>query len=184
MTIEVLQILEKAEACLTAVAWVHELRKEATPEEVWNACHRGDWLLWLLHQFAVHEVLDRRHVTRAICAVVELAPTDHPLALKALEQARQWVDRGCPNEERMALQDVGSAAFEASNQPAVMAAGLAALSSRRFTSDAIHAAELVLDDADDGPGRVERAKEMAKVIRAVVPWQEVKDAAKEFVKSQ
>lgn len=54
------ELLKKHNACSEAMEWV----ADRTIAEAWNACERGDWMLWI-----AAKILDRKLVVRAACAV-------------------------------------------------------------------------------------------------------------------
>ena len=38
-----IDVLREFAPCRAAVEWLDD----KTPEEAWNTCHRGDWMVWL-----------------------------------------------------------------------------------------------------------------------------------------
>ena len=61
--------LESKRACSEAMKWLDTL-EDQSPENVWETCQRGDWLLWWHRrtgtEFAVLEPVVRRCVNRAL----------------------------------------------------------------------------------------------------------------------
>ncbi|MDE2099233.1 MAG: hypothetical protein KGL39_18410, partial [Patescibacteria group bacterium] len=88
---ELMSLLRKLHACSEATAWV----AGRDLDQVWNACHRGDWLLWLVGRMADEPGWPtRQQVALAACDCAESAlqfiepGEDRPRA--AIEMARKW----------------------------------------------------------------------------------------------
>ena len=55
--------LEKLSACREAIEWV---KGQKSPEEAWQNCHRGDWMLWIAKRLDVDDRL--LTLAKATCA--------------------------------------------------------------------------------------------------------------------
>ena len=82
-----------------------------TLQAAWDACERGDWMLWYLGRCGV----DRRRLVLAACACARLSlgyvPAGEDRPRLAIETAERWA-RG---EERVTLDSVRRAADAAYN---------------------------------------------------------------------
>lgn len=59
-------------ACSDAVAWVES--HKGTPQELWDQCARGDWMLWILGKLSGKpESSKRKQLVRATCGCARLA---------------------------------------------------------------------------------------------------------------
>jgi hypothetical protein len=96
-----------AGACAEARDWC---LTQPSYEAAWEACERGDWLLWLAGRLDV----DRRLLVRAACACVRLAlvhvPTGEGRPRRAVETAEAWTRGEASLEE---VRDAARAAYAA-----------------------------------------------------------------------
>jgi hypothetical protein len=87
--------LVELNACSGSIQWAHT---QPSYEDAWEACERGDWLLWLATRLATDRgrlrVEDRRHVVLATCAVartaLHLIPQGEDRPRLAIETAEAW----------------------------------------------------------------------------------------------
>ena len=64
-------MLIELQACPEAVEWVRQFK---TLQAAWDACERGDWMLWLAGLLSGRPGSDsRRKLVRAVCACARLA---------------------------------------------------------------------------------------------------------------
>ena len=70
---EFVEYLETLHACKDAVEWVRN-GGFATAQDAWDACERGDWMLWLLAK-QPHKRGDKHHknIVTAGCKCARLA---------------------------------------------------------------------------------------------------------------
>lgn len=47
---ELIELLIRIHACNEALMWVKQQDEDVTLASVWEACPRGDWLMWLARQ--------------------------------------------------------------------------------------------------------------------------------------
>ena len=106
-------------ACDEAIDWA---KAYDTPQAMWNACERGDWMLWL----AGKTTEDQQKLVLAACECARLslkyAPKGEKRPRVAIETAEKWA-RG---EDGVTLTDVRSAADAAAAYAAAYAAAAAA----------------------------------------------------------
>jgi len=127
-------LLTRLNACTEAVVWAETQPDLAT---AWNACERGDWMLWLAGRVAVK----REDVVLAACACARSAlvhvPAGEDCPRVAIETAERWA-RG-----EATLHEVRAAAgaAEASAWAAEAAAWSAGAAGR--TQSLAHSAALV-----------------------------------------
>lgn len=99
-------LLARLHACRAAQEWA----AGKTPEQAWNECPRGDWMLWLAGMLDI----DRKVLVRATCACARLAlphvPAGETRPLKALETAEAWTRGEATLEDVRAAEE---AALEA-----------------------------------------------------------------------
>ena len=62
-----LRDLADRRACREAVDW---LNTQASPEDAWRECERGDWMLWYLKYT---EKLDTKKIVKIACVCARLA---------------------------------------------------------------------------------------------------------------
>lgn len=90
MQVETLtEMLGRFCACGEALPWVRSVA-HLSPREQWEACTRGDWLLWLAAKAGV----DRRLVVRTACACARAAlryvPAGEERPRQAIEATDAW----------------------------------------------------------------------------------------------
>ena len=100
-------------ACLEAIVWA---RNYDTEQEAWDACERGDWMLWYLAQQAgPPESESRKELVLIACQCARLAlkylPEGEKRPLDAIETAENWA---C-GVDGVSLQDVRNAAASAAD---------------------------------------------------------------------
>ena len=94
MISESMKILSKLGACGTGREWVEEQRDQS-PEALWLACPRADWLAWYLEQIASingHGSHAHRQLVSAACLCVRtFTPFWHDQDFElALTRTEQW----------------------------------------------------------------------------------------------
>lgn len=110
-----LEKLRTLHACREAVAWV-EMQKN--PQQAWDACERGDWMLWLCGKQAGRPwSAARKKLVFAACECVRLAlpyvTAGEIRPLKAIETAEQWAHGKATGEEMKAVVAAASSASAA-----------------------------------------------------------------------
>jgi hypothetical protein len=165
-------------ACRRAIAWSESYDDLPT---AWDACERGDWLLW----YAAWTGVDRRLVVRAACACARTAlryvPEGEDRPLRAIETAEAWT-RGEATIEDVRRTAAAAAAYayasaDAAAYAAVYAAYAAAFAA--FAASAAYAADAAsayAARAADTAAAATRAayaaaalREMAILIRETLP---------------
>ena len=101
--------LTRLRACDEAVEWAQNYK---TFPAAWEACKRGDWMLWL----AARSGVDRKALVLAACACARPALKYVPKGEKrpriAIETAERWA-RGDATIEDLSLTSAASAAYAA-----------------------------------------------------------------------
>ena len=103
-----LERIKRMKACEVAIKWAEQFD---TIEEAWQACERGDWMLWLLGKTSGKPGSNKkRKLVLASCACARLSlpyvQEEETRPLKAIETAEAWA-RG---EEGITLEVVRTAA--------------------------------------------------------------------------
>jgi len=101
---ELAALLNRYNACKEAKDWAKDYQ---TLAEAWEACPRGDWMLWLA---ARAELCTQQELVLAACACARLALTDvrkgEMRPLVAIETTERWAR----DEDGVTLKDVRKAA--------------------------------------------------------------------------
>ena len=102
-----LQLIKKLGACEEAVLDAHNYK---TSQELWADCKRGDWMLWLMSQYAGESGCDKRKqlvLTACKCARLSLPYVEKGelRPLRAIEAAEAWA-----RDESISLDNVRKAA--------------------------------------------------------------------------
>ena len=146
--------LKKLNACEDAIKYV---RNQKSPEEAWNNCSRGDWMLWLARRLDV----DNRLLTlaKATCANQVRSLMTDQRSLDALDACFRYANGELTREElntfTSAASDAADAAYAASD--AAYAAYYAA-----YAADAAYAAAAAY------VSRQESLKKSADICREIL----------------
>ena len=118
--------LEKLRACKDAIEWV---KGQKSPEEAWQNCHRGDWMLWIAKRLNVDDRL--LTLAKATCAnQVRHLMTDQR-SLDAIDACFRYAKGELTREE---LNTYAYASYVAS------AASSSAYAASAYAADAAYAA--------------------------------------------
>jgi hypothetical protein len=79
-------------ACTEGVQWAHDYDD---PQVAWDACRRGDWMVWYLSQ-CCH--VDRRKLISTVWECVHKYPVLDDIIRDALQIAYSWSIGGCDEE--------------------------------------------------------------------------------------
>jgi len=169
-------------ACDAALEWVGD----RTPEQAWQECPRGDWLLWV----AARVKVERRLVVLAACACTRTAlkyvPEGEDRPRKAIEAAEAWCQGECTIEELRRAANVADAyaqsvyysaarAAYAAAQAAYVAANADNDDAVIYVYDAAYAAAHSASQADDAAD--DAAAKLADIVRSMIPLEVVMAAA-------
>lgn len=101
------------DACEDALAFARQCE---TAQAAWDACERGDWLLWWIGRSGLTgapESAERRTLVKVACGCARLAlphvPAGEERPRIAIETAERWAD----GDPAVTLQDVATAAARA-----------------------------------------------------------------------
>ena len=171
------QLLIKLRACTEALEWAGN----KTWEEVYNTCHRGDWLLWL-HYRTNKEDLQVRTLAKGHCANTVRYLMQDERSLKAVDTAIAFGEGRATREELDAAAyaadaaayaaDTDAAAYAADTDAATAAADAAnvnvAYYAAAYAGDAAaRAAAAAYAAARDA--RTKNQKETADIVRKYIP---------------
>ena len=155
------EILKKLNACKEAVEWAGD----KTWEEIYNTCHRGDWLLWLFKKTNPDD-LQRLTLAKGHCANTVRHLMDDERSIKAVDTAIAFGEGKATREE---LNAAAAAAYYAAGTPAAAAAAAAyyAAAAAAAAYYAAYAAYAAVDaDAD---ARTKNQMETADICRKYLP---------------
>jgi hypothetical protein len=173
--------LQEINACSESIEWASQY---STAQEAYDACERGDWLLWL-HARARS---DPRILTRAKCeiarTVLHLVPDGEDRPRIAIETAERWA-RGEASEGEIrgaysaaaASSDASDAAYAAAYASAVYFAAYAAsaaasaadAASAASNADAADAADAAASADAAAAARLASLKSSAEIVRSHFP---------------
>jgi len=150
-------ILTKLGACTEAVKWAG--RK--THKKAWGTCQRGDWLLWIAGKLNV----DRKLLVLAACGCARTAlkyiPAGEDRPRIAIETAEAWTRGEATIGQVRTAAAAARAAARATARAAAWAAGDAARAAAWAAGDAAH-------------------KDMAKIVRKIIPFSVICKAIAEY----
>ena len=88
---EILKVLDKLRACEDALEWLAGLPEGTTLQAAWEACERGDWLLWILVRMHPRDSEYHRFIIRSAQRALRIAGADvDPSLSAALEAKKVW----------------------------------------------------------------------------------------------
>ena len=150
------------EACDEAVDWCEQFD---SLDEAWQACERGDWMLWLLGMLSGPPGSgSRKKLVLVVCQCARLAlpyvKKGEMRPLKAIETAEAWA-RG---DEGITLQDVRDAAARAASA----ASAAARVAYATYAADAAARASDAAARASDA-AYVDTLRECADIVREYYP---------------
>ena len=135
-------ILIKLNACYESIEWV----KEKTWEEIYNTCHRGNWLLWL-HQRTNPNDLQIRTLAKGHCANTVRHLMKDKRSVIAVDMAIAFGEGKATIEE---LNSAAAAADAAANAAAnAAAAAYATATAAAYAAAALAAAGAAAPAAGD-----------------------------------
>jgi len=168
---DLMTALSNVGACEEAKRWLAAERLRAPmatkSQERWDACQRGDWMLWL----AAKANVDRKRVVMAACACARLAlvhvPAGEMRPLAAIETAEAW----CRGEAT--IEQVKAARDAAWRCPASAAAAAASAAYAAYADAAAYAAAYAASAAASAAGRSSTLARCADEVRKRIAWSEV-----------
>jgi len=182
--------LKELDSCSSAMVWVKD---QTNPQQAWNTCERGDWMLWLLDKLSGGSRSKSRKLlvlTACECARLSLkyVPKGEGRPLKAIETAEAWTKGKATLEQvrnaadAAAAADAAYAAYAAYADAAYAAyAAAAAAYAAAYTADAAYAAYAAADAADADADAADAAyarkntlKQCADIVRKHYPIQPLK----------
>ena len=165
------QKLTELNACHKAVEWA---KKQKNPQQAWDNCERGDWMLWLICKTIAGKSMSdkRKHLVLAACDCTELALKyvvgGEDRSRKTIETTRKWA-KGDNSISERDLRNVAAdaaayayAAYAAAYADAAAADAAAAYAYAAYAAAA--AADAAAADADAAADAAIH-KKMCKLIR-------------------
>ena len=158
----VAEVLNKYSACSESIKWVG---KRKVPKVAWDACLRGDWLLWIAAMVGVK----REIVVFAACqcARLSLKHTEDPRVLECIEVTEAWTKGKATLVEVEAARRAAAVASDDAGYAAYAAAAAAAVASA-YAAAAYAAAA----------GRKKTQKACAMLVRKHIPWKFIAEKLK------
>jgi hypothetical protein len=191
-TLFVVDQLKKLHACEWAIKWA-ESGKFQSMQEAWDACERGDWMLWLAaKRCRKRGSKAHRHLVLAACECarqsLKFVPKGDDRPFAAIETAEKWAS----GDESVSLDDVRNAAYaytaaadsaadsaayaaeaadSAADAAAYAAAAYAAAAYAAAYAAAAYAADAYAADAADSAADVrdKSLRESAAIVRKFIP---------------
>jgi len=158
--------------CIEATEFALQFK---TPQEAWEACERGDWLLWA---YARLPGMDRTNLVLCACKCARrslkyITDKTEKRPLLAIEAAEKWANE--PTKEN--ADSVARAARAARAASAAWAASVASVASVAWAASAARAASAASADsvasvawaASAASARQKERKAQAKLIRKIIP---------------
>jgi len=151
-----IQKLETMNACSDAVNWIISLPRNITPQQAWELCERGDWMLWLIGKTDRSQSFSgaRKPIVRVALECARLAWKWMPEeSRQCVELYERWVNgenvgvdelRQAQAAAHYAAADAAYAAADAAD-----AAHYAAAAAHYAAADAAYAAHYAAADAAD-----------------------------------
>jgi len=152
------ELLIRLEACDPAKEWA----ANKSWEEVYNTCHRYDWLLWL-HIRTNNEDLQVRTLAKGHCANTVRHLMQDERSLKAVDTAIAF------GEGRATRAELYSAAADASRAAAATNAVARSAYARSAAYSAYAAAEAAEASEAAYYARMKNEKETADIVRKYIP---------------
>jgi hypothetical protein len=177
-----IQKLTELNACESAVrfAATHE-----TAQAGWDACERGDWMLWLLgKQSGEPKSAARKPLVLIACECARLAlpHTKDPRVLACIETTEKWARGEATIEDvrtarraayaaaEAAIEDVRTVRFAAyAAAEAAVSAAEAAVSAAVSAAEAAVSAAYAAVSAASADARAKTHKQCADIVRKYVP---------------
>ena len=143
---DLIRYLKSIDACEDGIEYIGS----QSPEEAWNNCDRGDWMLF----FAQKRSIDLRVLTKVKVECVKLV--EHLMTsadrINSLRVAERFADGKATKEELKAVSEIAAAAAYAADViSAAAAAADAAVSAAAAAADAASYAADAIAVADSAP---------------------------------
>ena len=169
------ELLIKLKACDPAIEWAGD----KTWEEIYNTCHRGDWLLWL-HNRTNKEDLQVRTLAKGHCANTVRHLMKYDTSLKAVDTAIAYGEGRATRAELDSAAEAADAAYAdaaAASAEAAFTAARATYAAATYAKaayaadDAFAAARAAVDASHvtTDYARFKNQKETADIVRKYIP---------------
>lgn len=166
--------LEQWGACSDAVIWA---RLQPSAEEAWQACQRGDRMLWVVGRHSgpsESEGRKRLVLCSCECARLALPYTKDARVLTCIETAERWARGGATMDEVTSAKHAAYAAaayatYAAYAADAAYAVAVVATYPDAGAADAAYAAAAVADAAAAADARSATLTQCADIVRKHYP---------------
>jgi hypothetical protein len=186
-----LNLIKKFKPCDAAIDWIKSL-PESSPEEIWEACERRDWMCWLADKAQIERKLFVLSACEIARTVLHLIPKGEERPLAAIEAAEGWC-RGEINAEKVrkvakAVEEVIEIAEAAAETAAVVGAGEAgaeaaatyyagaaayAAAVATYINDNYTVAPAAAGDVASAAACKEAGKQHCIIIRKHISWKDI-----------
>ena len=155
------ELLISLNACKPAMEWAGD----KTWKEIFETCHRGDWLLWLFHHTKTNSEEDFALLTiaKGHCANTVRHLMKDSRSIHAVDIAMSY------NGDRIALKDAADASAAADAAYTTATATAAADASAAADAAAAFAAYAAYADADADAARTKNQLLTADIVRNYIP---------------
>ena len=155
--------LKKLNACKDAVEWAD---KFPSLQKAWEACERGDWMLWLLgKQSGKPGTKSRKKLVLTTCKCARLAlkyiPKDEKRPLKAIQIAEKYAK----GVKGISLEDVKNAAAYAADAADAAVYAAYAADAAVYAAYAARAAAYTADAAEKRKMQIKMLKYGIKLLK-------------------
>ena len=164
--------LKALKACHEAIIWAGE----KSIQEIWDTCHRGDWMLWLFKRTNPEQLKELTRA-KAHCALTVRHLMKDQRSINACEVALKFADGLATREELDAAAHAAYDAYDAADAAAAYTAYAAAHAAHAAYDDAYAAdaaaaaaAAAAYAAADAAAAaRIKNQKETADICRKYLP---------------
>ena len=169
------ELLLKLKACGPAIDWAGD----KTIEEIWETCHRGDWMLWLARKLNI----DKRVLTiaKGHCANTVRHLMKDERSIAAVDMAIKYGEGNATDSELAAAADAAYAATAdaydayaadyAADAAAAYAADVAAAAAAYDATAYAAAADAAYDATADADARKQSQQATAEICRKYIPFE-------------
>ena len=160
--------LNSLHACISSIEWL----EDRNAEQMWNDCHRGDWMLWLLQKLD----LDNRKLTlcKGKCAETVKHLMKDERSINAVEVAIRYGYSEATDEELTAATAAAAYAAAAATAYAAYAAAAATAAYTAAAADAAAAAATAAYTAAAADAaRKANQQQTSEIIRSIVTYDEL-----------
>ena len=135
--------LNKLNACEEAQEWAKDF---TTLKEAWEACHRGDWMIWIYARLRPNNLRELT-LAKGYCANTVRHLMKDEISIRAVDSLVAFGDGRAPGEDFAAAADAAADAAYAADTADAYAADAAAYTAADAAVDAAYTAAAYAADA-------------------------------------